>query len=324
MRVIVTGSHGFVGRHFVRRFLDLGHEVTAVDDMSAGLPASQWMFKPKRLIHEIKFYQEDLRKFVQRQTPRPDHFDLVVHCAAVVGGRLKIEGDPLAVATDLSIDAELFNWIAKCKTRRPKLIYFSSSAVYPIELQTQSAHVALCESMTSLDTTRIGMPDMTYGWAKLTGEMLAKHAVEKYGMEVVIYRPFSGYGEDQDVSYPFPNLIKRALAKENPLVVWGSGTQVRDFIHIDDVVGAVMETKDKMFSGQVMNLGTGRGVAFCYFVQLLRDITGRAITMETDLTKPEGVHSRVADTFQLDAYYKAKVSLEEGIRRALDRPKKRV
>ena len=60
----------------------------------------------------------------------------------------------------------------------------------------------------------IGIPDMSYGWAKITHEYLAKLAFEKYGINSVIYRPFSGYGEDQDDTYPFPSICKRILKIE--------------------------------------------------------------------------------------------------------------
>ena len=60
----------------------------------------------------------------------------------------------------------------------------------------------------------LGMPDLTYGWAKLTHEYCARLAYKKHGIESVSYRPFSGYGVDQDDSYPFPSICKRILANE--------------------------------------------------------------------------------------------------------------
>jgi len=317
MNLLVTGACGFVGRHFVTRFLDDGHEVTGVDDMSAGVRQKNWMFQPKRRKHELKLYEEDFRKFVQRTTPRPSHFDLVIHCAAVVGGRLKIDGDPLAVATDLAIDAALFQWVAKEKGRKPKLVYFSSSAVYPIELQTRSTNVLLTESMMNLDTQRWGVPDQTYGFAKLAGEFLARAAVRQYGMDVVIYRPFSGYGEDQALDYPFPSIIQRVVKREDPIVVWGSGLQTRDFIHIDDVVEAVVQTKDVLPNGAALNLGRGEAISFLQLARLAADVSGRNCKLHNDPDKPEGVFARVADTYELGKYYIPRIDLKEGIRRAL-------
>lgn len=312
-RVAITGSQGFVGRHFTKRFHELGWHLTLIDDLSAGDRDANNNIPADRFIGVTW----DLRDWIQYPATQLDIFDLVIHCAAVVGGRLKIEGDPLAVATDLAIDSDFFNWCVKAKPK--KIIYFSSSAVYPIELQTRDKHCALAEQFTHFDCNRIGRPDLTYGWAKLTGEYLAKQAVEKYGLDVVIYRPFSGYGEDQSRDYPFTSIIERVVRGDDPILIWGTGDQTRDFIHIDDIVECVLQTMDVLKPGEVLNLGSGRATSFEELVLIaqmeleLRDEVTHKIKCDT--SKPEGVFYRVADTFKMNQFYKPKVSLEEGIRR---------
>ncbi|MFN7926783.1 MAG: NAD-dependent epimerase/dehydratase family protein [Blastocatellia bacterium] len=108
--------------------------------------------------------------------------------------------------------------------------------------------------MIDFENDQLGMPDMTYGWSKLTGEFLARHAAAKYGLDVVIYRPFSGYGEDQDFSYPFPSVVRRVGSGEAPIIVWGSGDQLRDFIYIEDAVEAVFASAHAMPTGTALNL----------------------------------------------------------------------
>src|SRR5689334_4626709 len=263
MRVLVTGGAGFVGRHFTRALLEAGYLVTVVDDLSTGLPLAEWRrgIRPAaRLRRRLRFEIADLRDYVGAHTA-PD-YDAVFHLAAVVGGRLVIEGQPLRVGTDLAIDATLFNWCASSSSRVGTVVYFSSSAAYPVSLQGRRNAVPLAESMLRPGLADIGMPDQSYGWSKLTGEYLARLAVETHDLRVVTYRPFSGYGEDQDLCYPFPNIINRALNREDPFVVWGSGEQLRDFIHIDDIVGAVMQTYQSLPSGAVVNLGSGIGTTF--------------------------------------------------------------
>lgn len=339
MRILISGVGGFVGRRFARRLVDLGYDVTGVDDLSAGIHPVHWAFKPE--IDETKssttykplvakhgsfsFFKEDIRHYFKMQPA--GYFDLVIHCAAVVGGRLKIEGDPLAVATDLAIDADLFNWAVRtgraADNRMPKVIYFSSSAAYPVELQTRENYCKLREEMLTFDTNRVGMPDMTYGWAKLTGELLAHHARKVYGLDVVIYRPFGGYGEDQSLDYPFPSIVRRVLAGEDPVTVWGSGEQCRDFIYIEDIIDAVLATYDKVTSGTTLNLGTGVATSFAFLAwETLRQCGSLRRTVEADRDKPEGVFYRVADTVNLDPWYKATTLLEEGIRKVADHMKK--
>jgi nucleoside-diphosphate-sugar epimerase len=124
----------------------------------------------------LHFYQEDCRDYFRRR--REAEFDYALHLAAMVGGRTMIENDPLAVAEDLSIDAAYWQW---AKTARPgKTVCFSSSAAYPIRFQQQSGYRLLTEDM--IDFVRdLGVPDFSYGWAKLTCEYLARVAYERHG-----------------------------------------------------------------------------------------------------------------------------------------------
>ncbi len=321
-RALVTGGCGFVGRHFANRLLVDGWKVMVLDNLSAGLHPLDWPFKP----HEhacMGFYKHGFRYWCSNEIwcgdksrrMFADDYNLIIHCAAVVGGRLKIDGDPLAVATDLAIDSDFFNWIVKAKNK-PKVVYFSSSAAYPVCFQRNNTlKCNLSESLVRFGNDKIGVPDMSYGWSKLTGEYIAQLAVKQYGAGIVIYRPFSGYGEDQSFDYPFPSIIRRVVNRENPITIWGSGDQCRDFIHIDDIVEAVMQTKDVLKPGEVLNLGTGVPTSFNSLAHMAGIERGRLIEIKNDTTKPEGVFYRVADTYKLDQFYKPKVSLEEGIRR---------
>jgi len=313
MKALVTGFAGFVGRHVVQRLLTEGWHVTGWDNMSSGLPLSEWKHWKQEPPH--KWVTADLRDMVKCSSP--NDFDLIIHCAAVVGGRLKIEGDPLAVATDLAIDSDFFNWVVRAKNH-PKVIYFSSSAVYPIELQSRTQHMKMIETLTNFDTTRIAFPDMTYGWSKLTGEYLAQYAAKHYGLDVVIYRPFSGYGVDQSLDYPFTSIIQRAAYREDPLTIWGSGDQVRDFVHIDDAVAAVFATMNQLKPGEVLNLGTGVPTSFKQLAELACLAVGYKPEIVCDTTKPEGVFWRVADTYKLRSLYSFEARLGQRVAECVD------
>lgn len=312
---LVTGGCGFVGRHMVKRLLAMDYRVTVVDDLSTGLAPRDWpsilRIAPSQQ-SAVTFHKADVREFMRHTEPR---YDLVCHLAAVVGGRLTIDGDPLAVATDLSIDADLFNWVVG-RVRPGKLMYFSSSAAYPVSFQTAASHRPLSEDLISFNDS-IGVPDMTYGWSKLTGEFLAGFAVRNYGLDVNIFRPFSGYGEDQDFTYPFPSIVRRVAQKESPIVVWGSGEQLRDFIHIDDAIEAALIARDRMAPGDVLNLGSGIGTSFRSLAKLVCDVLGHQAEVVNDATRPEGVFARVGDCRRMLHYYKPQVTLRQGIERTL-------
>jgi nucleoside-diphosphate-sugar epimerase len=309
---LVTGGCGFVGRHFVKRLLESDFQVTVVDDLSTGLPPERW---PSHLRitdgnqNRVTFYITDFRDYAKQTSA---DFDLIVHLAAVVGGRMTIEGDPLQVATDLAIDATLFNWAVKSRPMPRKVLFFSSSAAYPINEQKPTHNRPLSEDMIDFDN-RLEMPDMTYGWSKLTGEFLARFAARQYGLDVVIYRPFSGYGEDQDFTYPFPSVIRRVARGESPIVVWGSGNQLRDFIYIDDVVDAVFASQRWLNPGEALNLCSGVGTSFRQLAEVACQVIGHRADVVNDSSKPEGVFARVANPYRMFQYYRPKITLERGI-----------
>lgn len=303
MKVLVTGSAGFVGSAFVARLVGDGHAVHGVDILT-------------KLDQPCHYMIDDVRRYMTLKSP--DSFDLIIHCAATVGGRAKIDGDPLAVGTNLSIDSEFFNWIARSKNRDQHVVYFSSSAAYPLMHQQRNGHRLLSEDLLVFNRTRVwGIPDQSYGFAKLAGEFLAHKAVDDYQCKVVIYRPFGGYGEGQSFDYPFPSIIRRVVNREHPITIWGSGEQMRDFIHIDDIVEAVLSTYARLTPGDTLNLGTGRAVSFRQLAQMALIESGDSAVIGGSPSKPEGVFARVADTSKLDQWYQPKISLEVGVQRML-------
>ncbi|MGA7181523.1 MAG: NAD(P)-dependent oxidoreductase [Thiobacillaceae bacterium] len=318
-KVLITGGAGFVGRHFVKHFLENGDAVYCVDDvvpLTGGIdPDTGWPLYDPRDFSNFHFLKEDCRDYFKRVRDRD--FDYAFHLAAMVGGREMIEYNPLAVAEDLSIDAEYWKWAKECLPG--KTICFSSSAAYPIKFQTRDHHVLLEEDMIRFNTD-VGMPDMSYGWAKLTHEYLAQLAYEKHGIRSVTYRPFSGYGEDQDAAYPFPSICKRVLkhAGENVISVWGTGEQMRDFIHIDDCVRGVLQTMDLIDDGSALNLSTGILTSFKDFARMAAQQCGYSPQVIGTSNKPEGVFARGGDTGkQKRLGFEYSIGFAEGISRAI-------
>ena len=318
-KILITGAAGFVGRHFVRRFLDRGDEVHAVDSIVGGTggihPQSGWPLFDPRNYDEFHFYHADCRDWFRQR--KDTDFDTCLHLAAVVGGRQMIENCPLAVADDLAIDAAYWQWAA---TARPsKTLTFSSSAAYPIKYQRRESYQLLKEEMIEVGGD-VGRPDMSYGWAKLTCEYLGKLAYEKHGLKSVAYRPFSGYGEDQDLTYPFPAICRRILENQGAkrVTVWGTGEQMRDFIHVEDCVSGVLQTMDRVENGDAFNLSTGVLTSFREFAGTAADLIGYSPVVEGTSNTPEGVFARGGDTTkQKAAGFIAAIPFREGILRGL-------
>lgn len=288
MKILITGHKGFVGRHFMKRLNTSRNSIVGIDIKDG----------------------KDCRDFFRKD--KNTYFDLVIHLAAIVGGRKTIDGDPISVATNLSIDAEFFNWAVKSKPK--KIVYFSSSAAYPIEYQTRKKHRILKES--DIDLENIKSPDNTYGWAKLSGEILAKHA-QKYGLDILVLRPFSGYGEDQDLDYPFPSFIDRIKRRVNPFEIWGDGNQVRDFIYIDDIIDFTLHAI-KVNVNEPVSLGWGEPVSFNKLARLMFNISGFKPSIKHLLDNPTGSFFRCSNNSKMLSFYKPKITLEEGIKRALN------
>jgi nucleoside-diphosphate-sugar epimerase len=319
-KILITGGAGFVGRRFVKYFLENGDKVIVVDNIApftGGIdPKNGWpLFNPYDY-KNFKFYKEDCRVWFNRFKDK--EIDYSLHLAAMVGGRQVIENNPLIVADDLSIDSHYWQW---AKINKPKKnICFSSSACYPIKLQTKNNYRLLKEKDVNFKND-ISIPDLTYGWAKLTSEYLAKIAYEKHGLKSVCYRPFSGYGEDQDLSYPFPSICRRVLDNKNKnnLTVWGSGNQMRDFIYIDDCVNAVIKTMNKINNAEAMNLSNGTFINFKNFASQVANIVGYNPIIKGTTNKPEGVYARAGDTTKQKKFgVKNKVSLDKGIEKTIN------
>jgi nucleoside-diphosphate-sugar epimerase len=246
-------------------------------------------------------------------------FDCVFALASVVGGRATIEGDPVHVAVDLALDSLFFLWLVRNKQNIGKVLYASSSAAYPIKLQKVEGHVALQEQMIDFTAGELGQPDMTYGWSKLTGEYLSHLAAEQYGIQIGCVRPFSGYGEDQDLTYPVPAIAYRVARGDDPITVWGTGEQGRDFVHIEDCITAMILAIDRIHDGSGINIGTGRLTTFLEVAARFAKLAGSRATVQPTVGKPVGVQSRYCDPSQMERKlaWSPEISLEEGFRRVL-------
>jgi nucleoside-diphosphate-sugar epimerase len=343
---LVTGGCGFVGRHLTNRLLASGADVWIIDNLSTGQHPDHWLeciagrqeiagqgtryLLPRGT---VTFLHEDALATMLGQlgilgnesAPRFPDFDRVFALASVVGGRKKIDGDPMEVAIDLGIDAAFFLWAVRNKHRIGSILYASSSAAYPINLQKRDGHVALQEPMIDFVSGNLGQPDMTYGWSKLTGEYLSRIAAQHYGLRIACVRPFSGYGEDQDLTYPIPAIALRAARHEDPMVVWGTGEQGRDFVHIEDCITAMLLAIDRIHDGSGVNIGAGKLTTFLEVAALFVKLAGYSARIQPMIGQPVGVQSRYCDPAHMQQVlnWRPSISLEQGFSRVLEQAYKR-
>lgn len=321
-----------MGRNLIKR-LSNETDIWIIDDLSIGRHPDKWLDKnyekkrikknyiqytnKKRNIHfiaqdVITVFEDEV--ITAKSLPK---FTTIYHLASIVGGRELIDGDPILVGKDLAIDAIFFYWLTRNNRDVRNVLYTSSSAAYPVVLQGKRTYKRLKERDIQFKEY-LGIPDMTYGWSKLTGEYLSRLTAKQYSIPIACVRPFSGYGEDQDFSYPIPAIARRIARREDPVTVWGTGKQARDFVHIDDCIDAFFVVMKNISNGDACNIGSGKLTTFLDVIKIFTRAEGYQPKIVSLLNKPVGVASRYANISLLKSYgWIPKMSNEQGFRRVL-------
>lgn len=293
MKALVTGCGGFLGRQFSIELRSRGWTVRGMDISGT--------------------YPYDVLDYFRFPGKPPERFDLVVHCAARAPHRAAIDGQPASAVYNQLLDTALFEWAIR--TEQSRVLYISSCAVYPASLQCGcEPDIRLAESHRY---DQAGGPPDAYGWTKLAGEKMAA-AANRSDVPTHIVRPFSGYGASQGESWPFGAFAARARRHDDPFVLWGTGEQIRDWIHVSDVVAGALAVVDADVREPV-NLCTGVGTSIYDLACAMTRQAGYAPRILTDATRPAGVAWRIGDPSRMRDIYTPRIDLAEGVRLALGR-----
>lgn len=302
-KVLVTGGRGFIGSHLVNFLKDTGHWVRNVDIVAESYLQTK----------EDEFLRRDLRNPIQAMQATQE-IDWVFNLAANMGGIQYItELNAPIMRDNVLINV---NMLEACRVLDVDRIYFSSSAcTYNRNLQTNPEVIPLKET----DAVP-AHPDSAYGWEKLFSEFLYKSYEQDYGLDVRIGRFHNIYGthttyKGGQEKAPAALCRKVAEAKDGgTITVWGDGKQTRSFLYIDDCLDAVYALMQSNFSDPI-NIGTNDLIAIDDLARLVMRIAGKKLTIEHDLTKPQGVRGRNADLSLIKTVLKwqPKISLEDGM-----------
>jgi nucleoside-diphosphate-sugar epimerase len=239
MRIIVTGACGMIGSNLIRSLVADNHQVIGIDDLSRG-----------KLEHIMDDGQCIIDHFITMDLSKPgsldnwlNEADILIHLADVVGGVNYVFDNQLAVFNqNLLINTNVINAISMGNHRLKKIIYVGTACSFPKFLQNDVNPWPLVE--TDLYPAH---PESGYGWSKLMGNIGFQMLAELTGIQTITLMLHNVYGRYCDYSKApqvIPALISKAIQDPTKLDVWGNGNQVRDFVHVGDVVDAIEKAMD--------------------------------------------------------------------------------
>lgn len=304
--ILVTGGAGFMGANLIKRLLDLGSNVRAT------------LFKKDAIIKDscIEYMRGDLRQadFCQKAVKNVDY---VFMCAANTSGAKVMATTPLVHLTpNILMNIQMLE--AAYSAGVKKFLFVSTNTVYPL------TDFAVKES----DVTNVFFK--TYhvvAWMKRFTEVVCEMYANriKEPMKTVVVRPGNLYGPydkfDWERSKVVPALMRRAIEKHDPFVVWGDGMDVKDFLYIDDCVDGLILAMEKLEGFEPINIASGKPLTIKNVLSvILKASDYENAPVEYDSTKPTMIPKRMIDiTLAKEKLgFQQKVSLEEGINKTVE------
>tara|TARA_Y100000590_G_scaffold162546_1_gene186349 strand:+ start:312 stop:1211 length:900 start_codon:yes stop_codon:yes gene_type:complete len=282
MRFVVTGGAGFVGSHLVKLLVKKEHDVTVIDNLHTGK-----LENIEKVSDKIKFENIDIQDYDSMEKELRN-IDGVFHQAAltVVQDSFKMPDKYQSVNVDGT--ENIFKIAQK---NNLKVVYASSSSVY--------GHQDVVPILESFNKKPIN----PYGKTKLDDEILS----EKYanqGVKIIGLRYFNIFGKGQTLEYAgvITKFLDRLRDKESP-IIYGTGSQIRDFIHVEDIAKANLLAMESDVSFTHANIGTGNSISILELAKIMIDISGLELepimekALEGDIEKSQSDNSLARKLF---------------------------
>jgi len=293
-KVLVTGGAGMIGSNLVRRLVKNGQHVIVVDSL--------WRGKKEYLQDSDGSFVIDMdADFHELDLSIPgvaDHLvkaaDYVVHLADIVAGIGYVFNNQGSIfRQNMLINSNVVTSVRDANLKG--YLYVGTACSFPLDLQSGVDAAPLKE-----ESQYPANPESAYGWSKLMGEYEALLMEKETGMPVTILSFHNVYGTPTDYeegrSQVIPSLVRKAIeAPEKPFIVWGSGSQGRAFVHVDDVVNGIMLGLEKGYGHGVIQIGPDVCTSIKETAETIVDVSGKEIDIAYDTTKPEGDLGRCAD-----------------------------
>jgi nucleoside-diphosphate-sugar epimerase len=301
VKALVTGTAGFIGSHLTAALLDRGTAVVGIDCFTdyyaralkeANLAVNAG--KPEFEFVESSIQMADLRALLDGVTH-------VFHLAAQAGVR-KSWGRDFRTYTEHNVDAS--QRLLEACVGRPiqKFVYASSSSLYGDAKTIPVAEDALPRPLSP------------YGVTKLAAEHLCQLYWANHRVPTTSVRYFTVYGPRQRPDMAFHRFITAALT-DQPITVYGDGSQTRDFTFVSDAVAATIAAGDRGVPGRAYNVGGGSRVSVQHVLDILERLSGHPLKIAREGAQKGDVRDTFADTSlaRRDLGFAPKVSLEQGL-----------
>ena len=316
-KILVTGGCGMIGSNLVKRLVKEGHEVFVIDNL--------WRGKLEYLNDEdgnpvidldTHFFNIDLSMGMECDRV-VFNVEYVIHLADIVAGIDYVfnnQGDLFRLNN--LINTHVFHSVRKAGKERIKgLIYVGTACSYPLTRQNSLDVVPLKE-----EELFPAMPESAYGWSKLMGQLEIGFLEKETGIPCCTLQFHNVYGSPCDFgerSQVIPALIRKAINyPKEPFNVWGSGKQGRAFIHVNDIVDALVLALEKGWGHGWIQIGPSVCTSIREIAEAVIKISGKDIEPFYDTSKPEGDKARSADYSKAKTIlgWEPKVKLEDGLR----------
>ena len=298
MKILVTGGAGFIGSNLVDKLIKKGHKVIVVDKLYTG--------SQKNLNHKAKLFKFDTQNQKVFNVFKKEKPDIVYYLSGPINLRRKID-DPLF---EKSLDIlGSFKKILECSyiSKVKKFVFISSGGA----MYSETKIIPTPENYPV-------SPISIYGLANLLLEKFLEEYSKIYNLNFIILRLSNVYGPRQWKSGIIPSLIN-SLLENKPPIIDGDGKQTRDFIYIDDVVGAmIVGAKSK--KKEIFNVGSGQEVSINELYKKIAKILNKKIKPKYLLSREVGLRRSALDFSKIKKalHWKPKYSLEEGLRKTTE------
>ena len=303
-KVLILGSGGFIGNHLVDRHVSMGDDVTGVDIKHPEFNESA----------ANRFLTGDLTNREWCLDLLDEPFDLIYMMAAVMGGAGFIftgEHDSEIMSQSLRMN---INILDGCLKHKPTVVFSSSACVYPEHNQMHNDTLTISES-----SAYPAMPDSNYGWEKLTTERLCQAYAKNHGLDTRIVRIHNVYGPrcvyDNGKEKAPAAICRKVIVSEDKVEIWGTGSQTRSFLFIDDFLDGLSAFIESKHPGPV-NIGSTEMISINDLTRMVIGISGKSLEIE-NIKGPVGVNARSSDNSLIESLcgWKPKIDLKTGMTR---------